>query len=169
MVKDEQIQLAKLQFKTHGWVVTLVILAVAFTHLQTRVALNNVCGIVKWTFRPYFKIIMVIIRQNMDLFLFIVLKMLWMGLGSWALQMIFCRPAAATTRRGDLFPQSQSSPSGFSSPPRSRCSRVLDVNINNYKAMNQELSARPINFPLSLPLSSACHAGYQELFLLGRL
>ena len=89
----------------------------------------------------------------MDLFLFIVLKVLWMGLGSWALQMICCAPAAAATCWGVLLSQSQSSPSWFSSPPRSRCSRVLesliavasfkavtcrDYTINNYKAMKSK-------------------------------
>ena len=64
--------------------------------------------------------------------------------------MIFCIPAAAATCRGVLFPQSQSSPSGFSSPRRSRCSRdsespiaaasskavmCSDVTINNCKAV----------------------------------
>ena len=43
--------------------------------------------------------------------------------------MIFCTPAAAATCRGLLFPQSQSSPSGFSSPPRSTCSRVSESPI----------------------------------------
>ena len=96
---------------------------------------------------------MVIIRHKMDLFLFIVLKILWMGLGSWALQVIFCIPAAAATCRGVLFPQSQSSPSGFSSPRRSRCPRdsespiaaasckavmCSDVTINNYKAVKSD-------------------------------
>ena len=67
--------------------------------------------------------------------------------------MIFCISAVAVTCRGVLFSQSQSSPSGFSSPPRSRCSRVLespiaavsceaimgsDVTIHNYKAMKSK-------------------------------
>ena len=43
--------------------------------------------------------------------------------------MIFCTPAVAATCRGLLFPQSQSSPSGFSSPPRSTCSRVSESPI----------------------------------------
>ena len=81
--------------------------------------------------------------------------MLWMGLGSWALQMIFCiPPAGAATYGVVLFPQYQSSPSVFSSTPRIRCSRVLespiavvlcravlcsDVTINNYRAMKSKL------------------------------
>ena len=69
------------EFNTHEWLVTLVILAVAVIHLQTRVALKNVCVIVMLNFMTIFQN-MVIIRHKMDLFLFIVLKMLWMGLGS---------------------------------------------------------------------------------------